>query len=305
MSRSDAVHTLARELPRMDARRVRLLRPDLRDPDVAKRLPPLASPTSPSPSPLTLAMRPVGALIFGWIADRYGRRLPLMLDVIFYSIVEVLSGLAPDLRHASCSSARCTASAWAANGASAPRSRWKRCRRAARGLLSGLLQEGYAVGYLLAAAAYFFIFPALRMARAVLPRRHRPRCSRFISAPRFPNPKRGNASRPTAGRDLARAIRRNFGRFVYLVALMTMMNLDLARHPGHVSDLPRNRARPRSAHWSRRSRSSTMSARLLGGLVFGYLSDRFGPAPLDGRRRCCWRRAHRAVLDLSRIRFDA
>src|SRR5580698_10425260 len=43
----------------------------------------------------TLALRPVGALIFGWVADRYGRRIPLMVDVIFYSVVEVLSGLAP------------------------------------------------------------------------------------------------------------------------------------------------------------------------------------------------------------------
>jgi hypothetical protein len=45
---------------------------------------------------LTLAMRPVGALLFGWLADRYGRRIPLMIDVVFYSVVEVLSGLAPD-----------------------------------------------------------------------------------------------------------------------------------------------------------------------------------------------------------------
>src|SRR6202162_1294943 len=43
----------------------------------------------------TLALRPVGALIFGWMADRYGRRIPLMIDVIFYSLVEVLSGFAP------------------------------------------------------------------------------------------------------------------------------------------------------------------------------------------------------------------
>src|SRR4029077_3841117 len=42
----------------------------------------------------SLAMRPVGALIFGLLADRYGRRLPLMLDVVFYSIIEVLSGFA-------------------------------------------------------------------------------------------------------------------------------------------------------------------------------------------------------------------
>src|SRR5689334_13804586 len=46
----------------------------------------------------SLAMRPVGALIFGLMADRYGRRLPLMADVIFYSLVEVLSGLAPNYR---------------------------------------------------------------------------------------------------------------------------------------------------------------------------------------------------------------
>src|SRR5437870_13246731 len=43
---------------------------------------------------VTLAFRPVGAFIFGLLADRYGRRLPLMLDLVFYSVVEVLSGLA-------------------------------------------------------------------------------------------------------------------------------------------------------------------------------------------------------------------
>ena len=45
---------------------------------------------------VTLAFRPVGAFIFGLLADRYGRRLPLMIDLVFYSVVEVLSGLAPN-----------------------------------------------------------------------------------------------------------------------------------------------------------------------------------------------------------------
>jgi MFS transporter, SHS family, lactate transporter len=36
---------------------------------------------------LTLAMRPLGAIIFGLMADRYGRRLPLMLNVIFYALI--------------------------------------------------------------------------------------------------------------------------------------------------------------------------------------------------------------------------
>src|SRR5256885_1442363 len=44
---------------------------------------------------LTLLFRPVGAFVFGLIADRYGRKLPLMADLVFYSAIEVLSGLAP------------------------------------------------------------------------------------------------------------------------------------------------------------------------------------------------------------------
>src|SRR6266496_3515631 len=47
---------------------------------------------------LALAMRPIGALVFGMIADRYGRRVPLMLNVIFYAVISVLSGLAPSYR---------------------------------------------------------------------------------------------------------------------------------------------------------------------------------------------------------------
>ncbi|MGB7593187.1 MAG: MFS transporter, partial [Terriglobia bacterium] len=46
----------------------------------------------------SLAMRPVGAFFFGLLADRYGRRWPLMLDIVFFSIVEVLSGLAPSYK---------------------------------------------------------------------------------------------------------------------------------------------------------------------------------------------------------------
>ena len=43
----------------------------------------------------TLAMRPVGALVFGLLADRYGRRIPLMANVIFFSIIGLLCGFAP------------------------------------------------------------------------------------------------------------------------------------------------------------------------------------------------------------------
>jgi len=46
---------------------------------------------------LTLMFRPVGAFLFGLMADRYGRRIPMMLDLLFYSAVEVATGFAPDL----------------------------------------------------------------------------------------------------------------------------------------------------------------------------------------------------------------
>jgi SHS family lactate transporter-like MFS transporter len=43
----------------------------------------------------TLALRPLGALLFGSLADRYGRRVPMMWNLAFFSLMEVLSGLAP------------------------------------------------------------------------------------------------------------------------------------------------------------------------------------------------------------------
>src|SRR6185295_8113238 len=45
---------------------------------------------------LTLMMRPIGAFIFGFFGDRYGRRIPLMVDIVFYSVMELLTGFAPN-----------------------------------------------------------------------------------------------------------------------------------------------------------------------------------------------------------------
>ncbi len=107
----------------------------------------------------TLAMRPVGALIFGTLADRYGRRKPLMAVVAYFSLIEVLSGLAPT--YAIFLVLRLLygigmGGFWGVGASltleSAP-GRW-------RGLLSGLLQGGYPLGYLLAAVAARLILPA-------------------------------------------------------------------------------------------------------------------------------------------------
>src|SRR5438034_10721778 len=107
---------------------------------------------------LTLAFRPVGAFIFGLLADRYGRKLPLMLDLVFYSAVEVLTGLAPN--YASFMVLRALfgigmGGEWGV-GASLV---MEKVPPHKRGMYSGLLQQGYAAGYLLAALCYFFVFP--------------------------------------------------------------------------------------------------------------------------------------------------
>src|SRR5712664_205158 len=107
---------------------------------------------------LTLGFRPVGAFIFGLLADRYGRRLPLMLDLVFYSVVEVLSGLAPNYATFMVFRALFGIGMGGQWGVGASLTMEKVPPRF-RGVLSGLLQEGYAAGYLLAAACYFFIFP--------------------------------------------------------------------------------------------------------------------------------------------------
>src|SRR5580692_9081282 len=45
---------------------------------------------------VTLLFRPVGGFVFGLIADRYGRRLPLMINIGVFAVAEVLTGLAPN-----------------------------------------------------------------------------------------------------------------------------------------------------------------------------------------------------------------
>ena len=106
---------------------------------------------------VTLAFRPVGAFLFGLLADRYGRRLPLMLDLIFYSIVEVASGLAPSYTTFMVLRALFGIGMGGEWGVGASLAMEKVPPRL-RGLLSGILQQGYATGYLLAALCYFLLF---------------------------------------------------------------------------------------------------------------------------------------------------
>jgi MFS transporter, SHS family, lactate transporter len=106
---------------------------------------------------LTLAMRPVGAFLFGFLADRFGRRPALMIDIICFSIFELGSAFAPSF-HSFLIMRACFGIAmggeWGVGAALA----FETLPTEGRGFFSGLLQEGYVVGYLLAAVVYATVF---------------------------------------------------------------------------------------------------------------------------------------------------
>jgi SHS family lactate transporter-like MFS transporter len=174
---------------------------------------------------LTLGFRPVGAFIFGLLADRYGRRLPLMLDLVFYSIVEVLSGLAPNYWTFMVLRALFGIGMGGEWGVGASLAMEKVPPRL-RGVLSGLLQEGYATGYLLAAGCYFFVFPrwgwrpmffigGLPALLAIYVRLHVKESEIW------------EKTKHESWGQLGRAIASHWKLFIYLVLLMMMMNFNI------------------------------------------------------------------------------
>src|SRR6184192_4787706 len=107
---------------------------------------------------ITLAMRPVGAFIFGLLGDRFGRRIPLMIDIIFYSLMELLTAFSPNYTWLLIFRALYGIGMGGEWGLGASLA-METLPIEARGLFSGILQQGYAFGYLLAAVVYWMVFP--------------------------------------------------------------------------------------------------------------------------------------------------
>lgn len=106
---------------------------------------------------LTLAFRPLGAFLFGMMADRFGRRPTLMVDIIAYSVFELASAFAPSLKVFLITRALfgiAMGGEWGVGAALA----FETLPAEGRGFFSGLLQEGYAVGYLVAALVFGTVF---------------------------------------------------------------------------------------------------------------------------------------------------
>ncbi len=170
---------------------------------------------------VTLAFRPVGAFVFGLLADRYGRRLPLMIDLVFYSVIEVLSGLAPSYGWFLVLRALFgigMGGEWGVGASLAMEKvppRW-------RGVLSGVLQEGYAVGYLLAACCYFLVFPRWGW-RPMFFIGGLPALLALFVRMRVKESAVWEKTRHATWTALGHAIVAEWRLFLYLTALMTMM----------------------------------------------------------------------------------
>ncbi len=102
---------------------------------------------------LTLAFRPLGAFLFGMMADKFGRRPTLMVDIIAYSVFELASAFAPSLKVFLITRALfgiAMGGEWGVGAALA----FETLPAEGRGFFSGLLQEGYSLGFLFAALVF-------------------------------------------------------------------------------------------------------------------------------------------------------
>ena len=171
---------------------------------------------------LTLLMRAVGALIFGRLADRYGRRPVMMFNILCFSALELLSGLAPTLLSFMILRALfgiAMGGEWGVGGSLTMESipaKW-------RGWVSGLLQAGYPSGYLLATIAYgvfdhwlgwrgLFIIGALPALLVVYIRRNVPESPDWHARQELPRT------------PILEVLKRHAGLTVYAVVLMAAFN---------------------------------------------------------------------------------
>jgi MFS transporter, SHS family, lactate transporter len=224
---------------------------------------------------LTLAMRPVGAFLFGMMADRFGRRPTLMLDIIAYSVFELASAFAPSLKVFLVTRALFGIAMGGEWGVGAALT-FETLPAEGRGFFSGLLQEGYVVGYLFAALVYGTLFPIVgwrgMFVVGTLPA--------FLVIYIRKNVEESPAwiegrTKPKSEKAVGRSIATYWGSFLFLIILMFGFNsFSHGTQDLYPTFLEKN-------HFFSPQQVRTVSViaslgALLGGIVFGSLSERIG-----------------------------
>jgi SHS family lactate transporter-like MFS transporter len=224
---------------------------------------------------LTLAMRPVGAFLFGMMADRFGRRPTLMVDIIAYSIFELSSAFAPTLKIFLITRALfgiAMGGEWGVGAALA----FETLPAEGRGFFSGLLQSGYVVGNLFAALVYGTLFPivgwrgmfvigALPAFLVIYIR------TKVDESPAWKQGRISKQSNLRIGTDISK----HLGRFLFLVLLMFSFN----SFSHGTQDLYPTFLEKNHSFSPQTVRNVAMIANLgalLGGVFVGTLSERIG-----------------------------
>lgn len=222
---------------------------------------------------VTLGMRPIGALIFGMLADRYGRRLPLMANVIFFSAVGMLCGFATDFQTFVVLRALFgigMGGEWGVGASLAMESAPKKWR----GVLSGILQSGYSAGYLLAAVAARTILPGLGW-RWMFWIGALPALLALYIRTKVPESEAWKQHREHSFLAILRTVGGHWKQFIYLTLLMTLMMFlshgtqDL--YPDFLKTehgIPQNTVSNLAIIYN--------SGAILGAVIFGLLSERIG-----------------------------
>src|SRR5256712_8601128 len=225
---------------------------------------------------LTLMMRPVGAFIFGWLGDRFGRRVPLMIDIVFYSVIELLTAFAPNFAAFLLLRALFgigMGGEWGLGASLAMES----LPTQARGLFSGILQQGYAFGYLLAALVYWIVFPIFGWRGLFIAGALPALLVIYIRArvPESPVWERSRGQKEVARLNIADFIKRHGGLFIYAALLMTAFNyMSHGTQDLYATFLEKQRG----FGVSQKSMITIVYAvgAICGGTVIGFMSQRWG-----------------------------
>ena len=232
----------------------------------------------------TLLMRPIGALIFGLWADRIGRRIPLIVDVLLYSTVGFLCAFAPNLTVLLILRVIYgigMGGEWGLGAALA----MEKIPKERRGFFSGLLQEGYSFGYLLAAVAYLVISQGLGLSwRWLFALSIVPALISLLIRTRVGESEAWRASKEQmkATRTSVREVvfnRKVLARFGYLILLMTAFNwMSHGTQDVYPTFL---KATDHGGAGLSESTSLLIAVgynvgAIIGGMVFGSLSEKYG-----------------------------